>query len=56
MKSFFTTLLLLLLAQFSYGQYTEVINSRRPGFSGTPYSVGTKVYQVEAGLFYKECW
>jgi len=41
------------LAEFSYGQYTEVINSRRPGFSGTPYSVGTKVYQVEAGLFYK---
>jgi hypothetical protein len=54
MKSFFTTLLLLLLAEFSYGQYTEVINSRRPGFSGTPYSVGTKVYQVEAGLFYKD--
>ena len=53
MKSFFTTLLLLLLAEFSYGQYTEVINSRRPGFSDTPYSVGTKVYQVEAGLFYK---
>lgn len=53
MKSFFTTLFLLLLAEFSYGQYTEVINSRRPGFSGTPYSVGTKVYQVEAGLFYK---
>ncbi len=53
MKSFFTTLLLLLLADFSYGQYTEVINSRRPGFSDTPYSVGTKVYQVEAGLFYQ---
>ena len=53
MKSFFTPLLLLLLAQYSYGQYTEVINSRRPGFSETPYSVGTKVYQVEGGLFYK---
>lgn len=53
MKSFFTTLLLLLLAEFSYGQYTEVINSRRPGFSDTPYSLGTKVYQIEAGLFYK---
>ncbi len=53
MKPFLTALLILLLAQFSYGQYTEVINSRRPGFSGTPYSVGTKVYQVEAGLFYK---
>ena len=53
MKSFLTTLLLLLLAEFSYAQYTEVINSRRPGFSESPYTVGTKVYQVEAGLFYK---
>src|SRR5210317_2090763 len=53
MKPFITALLLLLLAQSSYAQYTEVINSRRPGFSDTPYSVGTKVYQVEAGLFYK---
>lgn len=53
MKSFLTTLILLLLAEFSHAQYTEVINSRRPGFSETPYSVGTKVYQVEAGLFYK---
>lgn len=54
MKSFLTTLLLLLLAEFSYAQYTEVINSRRPGFSESPYAVGTKVYQVEAGLFYKD--
>ena len=53
MKPFLTTLLILLLAEFSYGQYTEVINSRRPGYSDSPYSVGTKVYQVEAGLFYK---
>jgi hypothetical protein len=53
MKSFLSTLLLLLLVQFCYGQYTEVINSRRPGYSDSPYSVGTKVYQVEAGLFYK---
>ena len=53
MKSFLTTLILLLLAEFSHAQYTEVINSRRPGFSESPYSVGTKVYQVEAGLFYK---
>ncbi len=54
MKPFLTTLLLLLMAEFSYGQYTEVINSRRPGFSDSPYSVGTKIYQVEAGLFYKD--
>lgn len=38
----------------SLAQYTEVINSKRPGFSDSPYSVGTKVYQVEGGLFYKD--
>ena len=54
MKPLFTALLLLLVAPLSYGQYTEVINSRRPGFSDSPYSVGTKVYQVEGGLFYKK--
>jgi len=54
MKSFLTTFLLLVLAEFCYGQYTEVINSRRPGFSESPYSVGTKVYQVEAGLYYQD--
>jgi len=53
MKPLFTALLLLLVAPLSYGQYTEVINSRRPGFSDSPYSVGTKVYQVEGGFFYK---
>ena len=34
-------------------QYTEVINSNRPGFSESPYSVGTGVYQLEAGFFHK---
>ncbi|NVK52169.1 MAG: transporter [Flavobacteriaceae bacterium] len=33
-------------------QYTNVINSNRPGFSESPYSVGLNVYQLEAGLFY----
>jgi len=48
-------LFLLLISCFQIGtaQYTELINSRRPGFSDSPFSVGTKVYQVEAGLFYK---
>jgi len=35
-------------------QYTEIINSKRPGFSESPYSIGTGVYQVEAGIFYRE--
>lgn len=34
-----------------YSQYTEVINSNKPGFSESPYSVGTGVYQFESNLF-----
>jgi hypothetical protein len=33
------------------GQYTDVINSNKPGFSESPYSVGTGVYQFENSLF-----
>lgn len=36
-----------------YGQYTEVINSNKPGFSESPYSVGTGVYQFESNLFFR---
>ena len=32
-------------------QYTEVINSNKPGFSESPYSVGTGVYQFESNIF-----
>jgi len=49
---------LLLFIIFSYtqlvnAQYTEIINSKRPGFSESPYSVGTDVLQFETGLFYR---
>ncbi len=47
---FFASLISLL----SYSQYTEVINSKRPGFSESPFGVGTKVYQVETGYFYQK--
>lgn len=33
-------------------QYTNVINSNRPGFSESPYSVGLGIYQLETGLFF----
>jgi len=36
-----------------YAQYTGVINSFKPGFSISPYSVGTGVYQFESSLFHK---
>ncbi len=53
-KSLFSTFLVLIaFVHFTNAQYTEVINSRRPGFSDSPYSVGTGIYQVEGGLFYK---
>jgi hypothetical protein len=44
---------LLFLLHFStiYSQYTEVINSNKPGFSQSPYSVGTGVYQFESNFF-----
>ncbi|MDD7913262.1 hypothetical protein [Polaribacter ponticola] len=47
--------LLLFLFGFSalYSQYTEVINSNKPGFSESPYSVGTGVYQLENNLFFR---
>lgn len=36
---------------FSFAQYTEVINSNRPGVSKSAFSVGTGVVQFEAGAF-----
>jgi hypothetical protein len=49
LKLFF--LLFLLGVSSIYSQYTEVINSNKPGFSESPYSVGTGVYQFESNLF-----
>ena len=36
-----------------HSQYTEVINSNKPGFSESPYSVGTGVYQFESNYFFR---
>ncbi len=38
----------------STAQYTDLINSKRPGFSDSPFGVGTDVLQVEGGLFYRD--
>jgi len=32
-------------------QYTEIINANQPGFSESPYSVGTGIYQFENNFF-----
>ena len=36
---------------YSYSQYTEVINSNRPGVSSSAFSVGTNVIQFEVGPY-----
>ncbi|WMI67210.1 transporter [Mangrovimonas sp. YM274] len=47
---------LLLFAFFatslSFGQYTDVINSNRPGVSRSAFSVGTNVLQFEMGPYF----
>ena len=50
LKSF---LFILISLSFStaFAQYTEVINSNRPGVSKSAFSVGTGVVQFEAGAF-----
>ena len=42
--------LLLFLGFFSFSQYTEVINSNRPGSSQGAFSVGLNVLQFETGI------
>ena len=43
----------ILFSQTLLAQYTNIINSNRPGFSESPYSVGTRVYQLETNFFYR---
>ncbi|WP_431157906.1 transporter [Winogradskyella poriferorum] len=45
------TFITLLSFISAYGQYTEVINSNRPGVSESAFSVGTNVVQFEVGAF-----
>lgn len=51
-RGFLFTLLLLFFTPF-YGQYTDQINSNRPGASIGAFSVGTRVIQFEAGAEYR---
>ncbi|OMP30942.1 hypothetical protein BKM32_10275 [Mangrovimonas sp. DI 80] len=54
MKPMKTYLLLLafLASSISFAQYTDVINSNRPGVSSSAFSVGTNVLQFEMGPYY----
>lgn len=53
MRKYWLFFVVVLCYQLSYTQYTEVINSKRPGFSDSPFGVGTDVLQFEGGFFYK---
>jgi len=46
--------LILLIPFLGASQYTDVINSNRPGFSVSAYAIGKNVLQLESGLFYEQ--
>ena len=46
--------ILCVLPMAALAQYTDVINSNRPGLSVSAYAVGKSVIQLEAGLFYEQ--
>ena len=46
-----SVLILFLTYSMSYAQYTEVINSNRPGLSESAFAVGVNVLQFEVGAF-----
>ncbi len=50
----FTFLMLFALPFLSSSQYTDVINSNRPGLSVSAYAIGKNVLQLETGLFYEQ--
>jgi len=54
MKKSYLLFLFFSLTQLISAQYTDIINSNRPGFTNSPFSVGSNVYQIEGGLFYKK--
>jgi len=42
----------ILKFNFGYSQYTEIINSNRPGSSSGAFSVGKNILQLENGFYY----
>lgn len=52
MRKFLFLMLILLLNGPLYAQYTEIINTNRPGHSQGAFSVGNGVLQFEGGVHY----
>jgi len=51
LKTQFLLFVSLLATTICFAQYTEVINSNRPGLSKSAFSVGTNVFQLELGPY-----
>ena len=51
LSKFSLIILITLIFNQAYSQYTDVINSNRPGVSRSAFSVGTNVLQFEAGPY-----
>ena len=50
----FALLIFLTTPILGISQYTDVINSNRPGLSVSAYAIGKNVLQLETGLFYQQ--
>ena len=51
---YFALILFLTIPILGISQYTDVINSNRPGLSVSAYAIGKNVLQLETGLFYEQ--
>ena len=49
--NFCTFILIFFVSHSAFSQYTDLINSNRPGVSRSAFSVGTNVLQFEAGPY-----
>lgn len=52
-KSYYLFAIALIATLQMNAQYTEVINSNRPGASYSAFAVGTNVVQLEGGIYYE---
>lgn len=53
-RNFLLFSIVLFLPTLGFSQYTDVINSNRPGLSVSAYAVGKNVIQLETGLVYEQ--
>ena len=54
MNRLFVSFLFIFILKFNFGysQFTEIINSNRPGSSSGAFSVGKNILQLENGFYY----